>query len=59
MIDLDGTPNKQKLGAMPQLGVPAVSKAGAAAKGVPLYQHVADVEVTHWPTLLPVPAETT
>ena len=44
MIDLDGTPNKQKLGANAILGVSlAVSKAGAAAKGVPLYQHVADV----------------
>lgn len=40
MNDLDGTPNKAKLGANAILGVSlAVSKAGAAAKGIPLYQH--------------------
>jgi len=44
MIDLDGTPNKAKLGANAILGVSlAVSKAGAAAKKVPLYQHYADL----------------
>ena len=44
MIKLDGTPNKAKLGANAILGVSlAVSKAGAAAKGVPLYQHYADL----------------
>ena len=37
MIALDGTHNKAKLGANAILGVSlAVSKAGAAAKGVPL-----------------------
>ena len=42
MIDKDGTPNKEKLGANAILGVSlALSKAGAAAKGVPLYQHYA------------------
>ena len=58
MIDLDGTPNKQKLGANAILGVSlAVSKAGAAAKGVPLYQHVADVAGnTKNANVLPVPA---
>ena len=58
MIDLDGTPNKQKLGANAILGVSlAVSKAGAAAKGVPLYQHVADVAGnTNNANVLPVPA---
>jgi|EP00979_Chaetoceros_neogracilis_P002661 enolase len=44
MIKLDGTPNKANLGANAILGVSlAVSKAGAAAKGVPLYQHYADL----------------
>jgi len=40
----DGTPNKATLGANAILGVSlAVSKAGAAAKKVPLYQHYADL----------------
>jgi enolase len=44
MIALDGTANKAKYGANAILGVSlAVSKAGAAAKGVPLYQHYADL----------------
>lgn len=44
MIDLDGTPNKAKFGANAILGISlAVSKAGAAAKNVPLYQHYADL----------------
>lgn len=39
MIDLDGTPNKAKLGANAILGVSmAACRAGAAAKGVPLYK---------------------
>jgi enolase len=44
MLELDGTPNKSKLGANAILGISlAVSKAGAAAKNVPLYQHYADL----------------
>lgn len=44
MIELDGTPNKANMGANAILGVSlAVSKAGAAAKGVPLYKHYADL----------------
>lgn len=44
MIELDGTANKGNLGANAILGVSlAVSKAGAGAKGVPLYQHYADL----------------
>jgi enolase len=44
MLELDGTPNKKVLGANAILGVSlAVSKAGAATKGVPLYQHYADL----------------
>lgn len=41
---LDGTPNKSKLGANAILGVSlAAAKAAAAAKGVPLYEHLATV----------------
>lgn len=44
MLELDGTPNKSKLGANAILGVSlAVAKAGAAAKKVPLYKHIADL----------------
>lgn len=53
---LDGTENKTKLGANAVLGVSlAVSKAGAAEKGVPLYQHVSDLAGTKKPFVLPVP----
>lgn len=39
MLQLDGTPNKSKLGANAILGVSlAVCKAGAFKKGVPLYK---------------------
>jgi len=41
MIDLDGTPNKSKLGANAILGVSmAVAKAAAAASGLPLYRYL-------------------
>jgi len=59
--DLDGTTNewgwcKQKLGANAILAVSlAVCKAGAAVKGVPLYQHIADV-AGNKELVLPVPA---
>jgi len=44
MNDLDGTPNKGTYGANAVLGVSlAAAKAGAAAKGVPLYRHFADL----------------
>ena len=44
MNKLDGTANKSKLGANAILGVSlACSKAGAAVKNVPLYQHYADL----------------
>jgi len=39
MLNLDGTPNKSKLGANAILGVSlAVCKAGAQKKGLPLYK---------------------
>ncbi|MBN9070763.1 MAG: phosphopyruvate hydratase [Rhizobiales bacterium] len=41
MIDLDGTPNKSRLGANAILGVSlAVAKAAAEAAGLPLYRYV-------------------
>jgi len=44
MIDLDGTPNKGRLGANAILGVSlAISKAAAASKGVPLYRYLAQL----------------
>lgn len=53
---MDGTPNKSKLGANAILGVSlAVAKAGAAAKNVPLYKHLADLSGTK-KIVLPVPA---
>jgi len=56
MLKLDGTPNKAKLGANAILGVSlAVCRAGAAAKGVPLYQHIADLAGYKDPFILPVP----
>lgn len=57
MLSLDGTKNKSKLGANAILGVSlAVAKAGAAEKGVPLYQHIADLAGSKQPFVLPVPA---
>ena len=41
LIDLDGTPNKGRLGANAILGVSlAVAKAGAATVGLPLYRYL-------------------
>ncbi|KAJ1726269.1 phosphopyruvate hydratase [Coemansia biformis] len=58
MLKLDGTPNKSKLGANAILGVSlAAAKAGAAQKGVPLYQHFRDLSGrAHDRFVLPVPA---
>jgi enolase len=52
MIDMDGTPNKSKLGANAILGVSlAVAKAGAMEAGLPLYRYVGGVNAN----TLPVP----
>jgi enolase len=52
MIELDGTPNKGKLGANAILGVSlAVAHAAAKSKGVPLYRYLGGTEAH----LLPVP----
>jgi enolase len=56
MIDLDGTPNKGRLGANAILGVSlAAARAAAAAAGVPLYQHLAGLYGAGEPRVLPVP----
>ena len=52
MIELDGTPNKSKLGANAILGVSlAVAKAAANQLGMPLYRYVGGVSAN----TLPVP----
>jgi enolase len=52
LIDLDGTPNKSKLGANAILGVSlAVAKAAANALELPLYRYLGGVEAR----VLPVP----
>ena len=56
MIVLDGTENKSKLGANAMLAVSmAACKAGAAAKKVPLYKHIADLAGVR-DFVLPVPS---
>src|SRR5512136_975571 len=52
MIELDGTPNKSKLGANAILGVSlAVAKAAAGALGLPVYRYIGGV----YAHVLPVP----
>ena len=52
MIELDGTPNKEKLGANAILGVSlAVAHAAAAGVGLPLYRYLGGVNAH----VLPVP----
>lgn len=52
MRDLDGTPNKSRLGANAILGVSmAAARASAAARGTPLYRHLGGEEAVR----LPVP----
>ena len=52
MIELDGTPNKGRLGANAILGVSlAVAKAAASEAGLPLYRYVGGTSAN----LLPVP----
>ena len=52
MIELDGTPNKAKLGANAILGVSlAVAKAAAEASGLPLYRYIGGTSAR----VLPVP----
>ncbi|HCL10800.1 MAG TPA: phosphopyruvate hydratase [Alteromonas sp.] len=56
MIDLDGTENKETLGANAILAVSlAVAKAAAIEKGVALYEHIADLNGTSGQYSMPVP----
>ena len=56
MIELDGTPNKSRLGANAILGVSlAAARAAAADAGLPLYAYVAQVAGGPAPSVLPVP----
>jgi len=52
LLEIDGTPNKNKLGANATLGVSlAVAKAAADAVGLPLYKYIGGVNAR----ILPVP----
>ncbi|KAK9106347.1 hypothetical protein Syun_022358 [Stephania yunnanensis] len=56
MLELDGTSNKSKFGANAILGVSlSVCRAGAGAKGVPLYKHIQELAGTK-ELVMPVPA---
>jgi enolase len=51
MIDLDGTPNKARLGANAILGVSlAVSKAAAESRGLSLFRYIGGVQARILPT---------
>ncbi|MDC9590575.1 phosphopyruvate hydratase [Xenorhabdus sp. XENO-10] len=56
MIELDGTENKSNFGANAILAVSlANSKAAAAAKGMPLYEHIAELNGTPGKFSMPLP----
>ncbi|WP_063653979.1 phosphopyruvate hydratase [Candidatus Arsenophonus triatominarum] len=56
MIELDGTENKSKFGANAILAVSlANAKAAAAAKGMPLYEHIAELNGTQGKFSMPLP----
>ena len=56
MLELDGTPNKDKLGANAILSVSlAVARAAANAKNIPLYKHIANIFGNSNPDVLPRP----
>ncbi|WP_136806020.1 phosphopyruvate hydratase [Desulfosediminicola flagellatus] len=56
MIDLDGTENKEKLGANAILAVSlANAKAAAMDKNIPLYQHISELNGTPGKYSMPVP----
>jgi enolase len=56
MIELDGTPNKGRLGANAILGVSlAAAKAAAVDAELPLYRYLAELYGGGEPTTLPVP----
>ncbi|WP_417664086.1 phosphopyruvate hydratase [Pseudidiomarina donghaiensis] len=56
MLELDGTENKEKLGANAILAVSlAVAKAAASSKGLPLYAHIAELNGTAGQFSMPLP----
>ncbi|MDT9587469.1 MAG: phosphopyruvate hydratase [Candidatus Arsenophonus melophagi] len=56
MIQLDGTENKSKFGSNAILAVSlANAKAAAVAKGMPLYQHIAELNGTEGKFSMPLP----
>jgi enolase len=56
MIEADGTDNKANLGANAVLAVSlAVSKAAAISLGIPLYEHIANINGTPGKYSMPVP----
>ena len=56
MIDLDGTENKSKFGANAILAVSlANAKAAAASKGMPLFEHIAELNGTPGQFSMPLP----
>ncbi|CDG20291.1 Enolase [Xenorhabdus poinarii G6] len=56
MIELDGTENKSNFGANAILAVSlANAKAAAAAKGMPLYEHIAELNGTPSKFSMPLP----
>ncbi|BBB25090.1 phosphopyruvate hydratase [Amphritea japonica] len=56
MLELDGTENKENLGANAILAVSlAAAKAAATEKGIPLYAHIADINGTAGQYSLPLP----
>jgi enolase len=56
MLELDGTENKENLGANAILAVSlAAAKAAAVEKGIPLYAHIAEINGTAGQFSLPVP----
>lgn len=56
MIDLDGTENKESLGANAILAVSlANAKAAAQAQGIPLYEHISNLNGTPRQYSMPVP----
>jgi enolase len=56
MMELDGTDNKAKLGANAILAVSlAAAKAAASAKGIELYEHIAELNGTAGKFSMPLP----
>jgi len=56
MLKLDGTDNKEKLGANAILAVSlAVAKAAALSKGIELYEHIANLNNTSGKYSMPLP----